>query len=322
MLYNEDRKLRFLEASTYSETTRDSIMICFNSVSRVEKSEKMDLAEFNQIQIIDMLKSLNSRSRDYLQVMCAFFAKYYDWCYTEGLVDNVVNEYAEGWIKQIIEKTIPIEFMVKKYFAKKDLLGFLDNINDVSNKFFAYGLYLGISLEEIINVKIEDLNEKDKSLKLITGRIVNVDDLFIDLIKKTNSSSHYFATPTVKDSPNGYYEYLETSPYVLKQLKRRGDNKPLPTNVYGARLRHIKDQAGNKFISAASLYKNGLINHIIERHKEIDETLDIEKILFERISERMYVYDDKTAEFINEYGSNLTPTQLRNELKDYIEYLK
>jgi hypothetical protein len=321
VMYNELQKRRYLENCKYEETTKETITMMFRGAARVEKRYKADLSSFNRPQVVELLKSYNSRSPHYLKIMCIYYADYYNWCLSEGLVDpsNVVNQYDSSLVKGIIKEIIPIELIKGKFYTKKDILEYLDCIIDISNKFLMWAIFIGIkgdNYSELSNLKMEDLDEENKVVK-VGDRLHPVDNLFIELMKKTNEAKFYYPEGKLKDYHYNKNVYDE-SIYVLKNCRSGKVNTPVTKQYYTLRMRYIKMQTGNKFITASTLYRNGLINHIKEYYEAKGITL--EEALFHEINNKLYTYDRETERVIKEFGSKMTVRMLRLQLKDKLEY--
>jgi hypothetical protein len=327
-MYNADQKNRYLEnrrMSKYEEPTIELLIKIFNSTESEEVQFGKDLSEFNQIEVVDLFKSFNSKSPRRLQSTSIFLYDYTSWCYEEGLIDNIANPYDKNIIDVIIKDIIPKDLLSEKYFNKDTMVNnYINSIIDVSNKFIAYALYCGIkgnNYEELINLRKFDLDHDNHVVKLITGRTVKVDSLFINLMINANDMTHYFADGIEKESRQRKYEY-QRSEYVIKSCggKKNLTGDAVSPEYLNKRLATIKEQSGNKYMSASLLYKNGLINHIKERYKK-DFGIDLKTALFDEINGKLYTYDKTTQKYIEEFGSKMTVRMLRMEIRDYIDIL-
>lgn len=325
-MYNEIQKKEYLDfcdsTNRYGETTISGIKSIFNNSALVEERWEKDLCYFNRPQIIDLLKSYNSLAPDRLKQNCVYLADYYNWCLNVNhYVSDLTNYYHYSLSDEIIDGVIDKEDLLGKYFNKEEMKKYTSKIYDPTNQYIAYALYNGIkgdNFEELIHVKPEDLDRDKKELTLITERKIIVDDYFIELMDKADAAEKYDEEGAIKDNPQDYYSFIPNG-YVLKQMKRGGAN-PLTIPSIQRRLRVIKEQSGNKFLTAAGIWKNGLINHIIERHREFQPDITFQEIMFHEINAKLYTHDKKTKEYIKEYGAKIEVKMLRNDLKGDMEY--
>jgi integrase len=261
-MYNADQKLRYLNYcrnNRFEEPTVELIQRIFKSTKTEEEQFDKDVSEFNQIEVTDLLKSFNSKSRTRLKTTCMFLRDYSVWCYQEGLVDSIINPFDNRVTETIINTLIVKDDLNKKYFTKEQFIKNInDNIPDVTNRFIAYTIYSGLNLEELVNIKITDLDFDNNRLKLITGREITIDNLFKHLMIESNDQIQYFYNGIEVEDTKKRYTYGE-SKYVIKKcgVKNCDAVRPLYINF---RMKTIKEQMDNEFISISTIYKNGLIN--------------------------------------------------------------
>lgn len=318
-MYNSDQKIRYMNNCRFENTTIDLIEKIFNATQLEEEQYGKDLVEFNQIEVTDLLKSFNSKSPQRLRSNCFYLNDYYLWCYNEGLVESIINPYEKDIIDAIVDDIIPIEQLCGRFFSKEDVVEvYMPNILDVSNKFILYASFYGIKMDELINLKMSDLNYDNHTVTLINGRIIKVDSLFINLMVDTNDQTQYFEDGIEKESNFNKYDYIQTE-YVIKTCSTRNVKDIVNSSYIIHRLSVIKKQAGNDYISSSTIYNNGLINYVKERYEE--QGISIKTALYQRINQKLYTYDKQTAIYIKEYGSKKTVRILRMEVNDYIDIL-
>jgi hypothetical protein len=330
-MYNEQQKERYLKQSNLSEDAKETFRMIASTAAKVESQKDLDLSNFNRGQVIDLLKAYNSKARSYLRLICNNFSKYYSWCSDEGLVDisNFTNWYDVKLSQPIVKEVLPNELIEDKFFDDDYVIDCVINkIKDKQNKLLFYAPYLGIDgveHEELRYLEIDGLDEKEKTIKLITGRIANVDDLFIELIKDANKSTRYDKNGT-GEIRTGCSEYTP-SKYVFKSyVKVTSPDLVISVKNINQRYTVIKEQTGNRLLTIPVMYKNGLLNYI-RRYFEPQGISLYDVLLLKKDTkinpgkgETKYVYDDKTQELINEFGSNMPVRALRHQMSDIIQY--
>lgn len=318
-MYNSTQKTEFLEASDYHETSIELIKLIFNNVETEEIRLQKDLSRFTEIEVQELLKSFNSKSKARLRMTCAYLSGYYKWCLNNGLTEIKDNPYDANKVDGFILNIIPSDIIEEKYFNHDAFISKLKKIKDNTNQFIVYAIYSGIKGDEYVeltNLKITDLDEVKKTVRLITGRTVNVNDMFIDLMKKANECTYYFADGIEKSNLYGRYSYAESG-YVLKSCGNGSHaKKPIGLLIINPRLAVIKKQVGNEFFTVSTIYKNGLINYVKEKFD--GKGIDLKTALLSKDNEKLYVFDIETQQYINEFGSKMTAKMLRHELKDYL----
>lgn len=319
-MYNENQKKRYLKycAGLYEAQTVSLIELIFNSTEIVEDQRSKDACDFNQIDVTDYLKGLDSKSRRRLQSTCIRLSKYHEWCYNiEHLTNNIQNPFDSRGIELVIDGILPKSDLNGKYFTKEEYLKMLEKIIDVSNKFITHAIFLGLTIEELINLKMEDLDFETNKLRLNSGRVIIVDALFKHLMIETDDQIQYFADGIEKESRVKAYDYA-SSEYVIKSCGKKTSGTVSPQYITN-RMKTIKEQSENEFMSVSTLYKNGMINYIKEQYAKKD--IDLKTAITHPIDGKKYTYDKETQQYINEFGSKMTIRFLRMEIKDYLDLL-
>lgn len=317
------RKARFLESEffPYEESVKNNIQIVFNKAEVIEIQQECDLAEFNIDKVYKLLKYYNSRSKGYLNLIAYYFSNYFSYCLSEGFIDSrdVKNYYAPEFSKSIIDDILPLQLLEEKYITEDILINsYMNSFDDYVLKLLLYTPFIGIygsDYEDIINLKITDLNKEEKTIKLYSGRIARVDDLFIELMKKANAEDYYHPEgDSGYNKDNDRRNYLETE-FVIKPagLKQEAISRWALMNRY----RDIQNVVGNKMVNCGNLYLSGLINYIKKRHEE--NGISLRQAFTEKSSGKEYMYEQDTQKYIYEFGSKLETRTLRYKVKDIIE---
>jgi len=322
-MYRSEQKQAFLDyyINTREESTVQLVERIFNSTELVENQFEKDVSEFNQIEVLELLKSYNSKSPRRLMSTCKFLSDYYIWCSrVEKLesVSSLINPFNKIITDNMIENLISKEVLNKKYFNKEYLLEKMnDNVFDVTNQFIAYALFYGIKVKELINLKIKDLDFENNKVKLITGREITVDTLFKHLMIEANDQVQYFADGIEVEDILKRYTYGE-SDYVIKKCGVKECDAVRPLYI-SFRMRTIKDQMENEFVSLSTLYKNGLINYIKEQFAK--RNISLKDAIFHEQTGKLYTYNEDLQQYIYDFGSKMQAKILRMEVRDYIDLL-
>jgi hypothetical protein len=319
--YNNERKLRYLEKCRFSELTIPVIEQWLSKAAVVEANLGKDLAEFNRNEIVNLYKSFNSRSKQTLKTVTYFFSDYYSWCLGEGYISNksVINHYDPNMAKSIIDEVIPIELVEDKFYRKQEVYDYLDKIYDKANQFALYAVFsgcLGTQGEDILNLKMSDIDENNKTAKLYSGITIKIDDLFIKLAKQANSQTQYIP----QEGSSNQFGRLDYSDgiFILKSCGYNTPETPLSYIAFQQRYAVIRKQVKNRFVNPNNTYNNGLVNYVKERFEEMGVSLY--DGLFIKINNQAYKYRNELEDFIKEYGSNMTGRLFRMRISKIIDY--
>jgi hypothetical protein len=302
----------------YEPMTVELIEKIFASTEEAETQFEKDVCDFNPVDAVEFLRGLGSKSRRRLQSTCIRLSKYYEWCKNvEHLTTNIINPFDSRGIDIVIDGIIPLEDLNQKFFTKQRYLEMLNEVVDVSNKFISYAFYCGLTNEEIANLKIEDLDFDNNMVHLVSGRDLKVDSLFKNLMIQTNDQTQYFPDGIEKENRNKMNNYAD-SEYVVRSCDKNV-LEPVSKGYIAVRVRVIKEQMENNFVSIPTLYINGLINYIKEQYAKRD--INLKSVFLDKVDSRIYKHDEETQKYINEFGSQKTVRFLRMEIKDYLDLL-
>lgn len=160
---------------------------------------------------------------------------------------------------------------------KKDLL-LLDNAQD---RFIILAVYNGITgknnMSDLLNIKIEDINLKNHTIKL-EDRVFEMDKEFEKVVIETINQKVLLIETR---NGNGYcqdeIELNMDSPYLIKVRPRAINKNGLEPMKYGgfrARINAIREKCGLE-LSASQLETSGIVNGLLAEKKDWT-VLDVE----------------------------------------------
>jgi integrase len=155
-MFNEERKRWFINDSDYIASTVWVLEQLFNTTERIENQKNKDLCEFSPKDVIDLLRSFNSKSRKTLGSKCSYLAKYYNWCLQKGFTDDIENKFETSIVKNVIEDLVPADMLNRKIFTFKDIDELITDIPQVEYKCFIYCIFSGLSIQDIRYLRMQD----------------------------------------------------------------------------------------------------------------------------------------------------------------------
>jgi hypothetical protein len=109
-MYNQERKERFLIKSDYSEDKKEIITKLFDASSNYEEILNTDLCDMQENEkfheVLNLLKSLNVKSKKTLLTVCLFFEDYINWCTSEAYRNNYSNPYEKRLVDNMINELL------------------------------------------------------------------------------------------------------------------------------------------------------------------------------------------------------------------------
>lgn len=248
--------------------------------------------------------------------------KYVDFCIMKKLVKHNENRFATILPKDY-ENYVNVQAMEGSYIPKSEVRELQKSLKNEQDQLILELLSWGIrgrtekgnTLEELVNLKVQDVRWNEKILYLINNdgelRYIDVDDYTIDLIKRTINKGFYFFKNGLKGKRNelGVYEKSEKGSIINESeyvFRVPGKNKFGKTDhqFFEGRIQRIQTWLEKPYLTISNLYFSAMIDYAKKLKEEKGELTKEDYI---KINERFqygengekYLY--KTQELVNMY---------------------
>ena len=267
-LYNESIKKRFLNSIDLEKYPPNWWDRVFDKSYIFEELYHRDLYDFSTSNLLEFFKYLDFANINSLVVYKANLIKYVEWAISENLVaDNQIhlNELTMELLTGCISKA-----RVDNAIISYDKLREMHFVN-AQDAFVFWCLFEGIKgkdFEEIINLKIDDIDKKNHTVKLSDNRVITVSEYFISACENAWREDEYIALKGEKTIK------LIQSLYIFKEKSNsRGIDKR--RSVYNTIIRNIHyfSELAND-VTAKSIRDSGLIYYLNKRADEYGMTVD------------------------------------------------
>lgn len=191
-MYNEEQKNRFIKECPYA-------VKYFEKAEPYEERFGKDLYDFNTPQILEFYKMLFSTSLDVLINFNTTFERYATFALKNSLIADGQNHFAE------INRNMLMHCIDKRSFeltSRTELKHITDKLLNPLEKYLFWALFEGIkgyNYCEITELKWKDIDTKNKTAILCTGRTVNLSDELIMYARESYETDIYFTYPTTSD---------------------------------------------------------------------------------------------------------------------------
>ena len=257
-MYNNNDKIRFTATINLDQYPERYWELVFEKSEQLEEMYNKDLYNFTKKEIIGFYKYLDSKSLDYLMVMNLNLIKYAQWALQETLIVDGQNHFAEITNNELSECVN--KFGINESIITKERLSeLLNKIHAAKEKFIIIALFEGIKgvkYQEIVHANIKDINITKNTMKLCTGRTVEVSNDLIRIAKEADAEVEYI-------SPKGKKYTLYGEPGGLCKYVRQDISEENRGDVVGKTIRNVLDTIGaSKYITINSIFTSGLIHKI------------------------------------------------------------
>lgn len=211
---------------------------------------------------------------------------YIDFCISKNLVLHGENRLATFSIddaKEFVHK----QALINKFIDKKKLMEYQNILCNAQDVLLLELLYIGVkgrpskegTLEEVINLTIDDIDEKNNMLTLTQNngkhRIIKVEASTIELIKETYEQEYYIENngeqtnnPRLSEPRKTKINKVEN--YIFR-VPGRNKYELFKPNLLNSRMKRIQKYVGNPYLNYTSLYNSGMIQMAIDIYREKGE---------------------------------------------------
>lgn len=225
-MYNSEYKEAFLKASEHAEETKNQYRVYFKKTEPFEAQKGKDLFDMDFDMLEELFYWVQRKTERSAVNFFNTIKNYITWAKDNG--------YGESPLNPIID-TINTEFVSKylykegiKYYSRKDLFKYFENIINVRDKALVLALFEGISgnkFSEIINLRREDLSEKDGKYYAsllsdevdLTHRQLEISEELYNMLIEAYNAQEYKNT-------NGRSNRIVDGEYIFRKSRTGGND--------------------------------------------------------------------------------------------------
>lgn len=304
--YNEDFKKRYLLEKARFVMTNNYIDVQFRKSSEMEYELDKDISNWTVYEIIEYYKLLNITSYESLMCINGIFSQYTQFCLENSMVKDNQNHFLEC-TSEVLSGCLNKSILDKKIVTKKTVLNWVDELPNPKDQFVLLSLFeFGKSKDykDIVNVRTEDLDEKNNKLKL-SDRDVNISNKLIEIIYDCKEEEKYYSISGKGSKIMPLVDYG----FIIKSYPNQNINLSdfqKGRNIYMA-CQRIFDYLGiQDYMSPNSIAESGKLHMIKERAKEL------------RITPVQYLYSDYIKEVEEQFGCIITRSVYAKKYEEYL----
>lgn len=225
-MYNSEYKEAFLKASEHAEETKNQYRVYFKKTEPFEAQKGKDLFDMDFDMLEELFYWVQRKTERSAVNFFNTIKNYITWAKDNG--------YGESSLNPIID-TINTEFVSKylykegtKYYSRKDLFNYFENMNNVRDKTLVLALFEGISgtkFSEIINLRREDLTERDGKYYVsllsdevdLTHRQLEISEELYNMLIESYNAQEYKNT-------NGRVNRIVDGEYIFRKSRIGGND--------------------------------------------------------------------------------------------------
>ena len=194
-VYNQEIKERFLNSIELDQYPPRWWERIFEKSYLLESMYDKDLYSFTTPDIITFYKYLDVAALASLSVCNLNLIKYAQWAMNEFLISDGQNHFDE-MDNALLATCINTRKINQSIFSYDKFIETLKKFYNAQDKYIFFCLFEGIkgkNYEDIANLTMQDIDEKNLLVHLSSGRDVYVSQEFIDICKEADKETVYYA---------------------------------------------------------------------------------------------------------------------------------
>lgn len=238
-------------------------------VKIMELKKDKPLHEFNREDILQVIGELNPLSIQSAITQLSVIKKYIDFAIANGFLTTGIN-FATLIKTQDIERVVNMQAMDLKYITKEEVIDITDSLDNAVDAAFITLLFEGVKgeqLSEIVNLQKNDIDHENNMLELTDKdgniRHKRVSTRTIGILQEASSQTEYLVRFDTSKRKLEFTKQLQNSNYVIRTTGTKY-NAQTKYRTLLAKLRSIRSEIGNPYLTATSIWESGMINYAKE----------------------------------------------------------
>lgn len=309
-LYNTEIKEKYLE--TLAENSVAPIKNALYKANDIEETIEKDLFDFTPEEIKQVLIHANSKSIAGVRNILSYLNGYVNWAIGKGYRNNALNpiiniDTSNESLMEYIDKSRKI------YYTNEEIDQIIETLLNSQDKVMLHlAFYEGITMEELMDLKISDVDTVNGILKCEKRQIKLTNEFSLGLIERAYNENEYIAINTEARRDLADSEFI-----IRNTVSARTKNvTQISKSVLFSRISNIRERFGYEDFTFKAISKSGMIYDAYKIGKINSEILGeiADKFGVNKINVRGYEYHNVSIlkKFINKenivelYGAEIT----------------
>lgn len=274
-IYNQETKERFLDSIDLNQYPRRWWERVFEKSYMFEVRNNKDLYSFTTPEILEFYKFLDIRSLTPLIVYNANLVKYGQWALNENMITDGQNHFYE-MDNEVLFTCVNQAKLNKSILSYDEFFEIVrDKIVNEQDKFVFLCIFEGIKgryYQEIVDLKLSDIDKEKSTVKLSSGRTIAVSKEFIDYAERADNEHDYISLLGEYGVGNKIIKLIPSS--TIYKEKQNSNGRVVNRTVYNTIVRNIESINDlNSTITSKSISDSGMIYYLNRRADEKGTTV-------------------------------------------------
>lgn len=277
--YNTDVKEKFLD-SISNPLIRVFTTYPLRKAKNTEEIYGKDLYDMTESQLEETIRDFTCTSLQAVQNYVTKVEEYIDWAIENGYRKGNINPLSSitdrnEWCKNLVATSR------NYYFTREDIIELMDQLVNETDKAVLLALFEGIKgkgFSEILNLKADDITEKDNSywVNLMdedSERTIQISKLLADTLRNADKQTEYINKngESLGDHRHSTSAF-DNSPYIFKKTTRGKQGGNLTYTFVQRKFLMYKEVFGLDHLKTKHITDSGIM-HMANKLQE-DETVN------------------------------------------------
>lgn len=284
MLFKVDNEIKQDYLGNKTTSTAKSDVFVLRSADEYEDMIGKPIYNMDFLELKEMITmQFGNTSVNVVKKNISILGSYVDFCINQNVVNHGQNRFT-AFTVQDMAGFVHKYALSQKYITKETMREYHNILYNEQDRLLIQLPYIGVrgrtikgaTFEEIINLQIDDLDEKNKLLTLTQNdgkhRIIDVDYFTMGLIQDTyerrvyveNNGQEITTRETRRIVVNNVGRYVLRTPGKKKMKKAT-------SVLINVRMGRIQRYTDNPYLTVTTLYISGMLDRVFDIYKEKGE---------------------------------------------------
>lgn len=262
-MYNNDRKEKYLKLKTEGAIIANNVSAMFIDTEKHEEKYGKDVCDWTAKEALDYYRYLSTNNVQTLILINTALKEYSRWCLINNLIKDNQNHFDEITTDALCKCTNINGLKERVVMRREDFINLIDQLPNYTDRFIFLGLYEGLTIEDLCQVKMSNL---ENNILHLNNRDISISNKLVYYMRMASDETEY-----ISGKRTYTYQYGEEIIRPFDGNGLRGVNvKPLL--IIGTRIRRCSTNLGVN-LTVKNIREAGRLNYL----KEIIEKNNISK---------------------------------------------
>jgi hypothetical protein len=291
---NNEIKQEYLQSKPTG--TADSDAFVLREFDNYENQVGKQVYNLSIPELNEMFATLRNTSKRGAGKNKSILVNYIDFCVSKKIVSHMENRARYIDINDFVHR----QALLSKYIPREKMIQYQNTLFNYQDQLILWLPYIGVrgrtiddgTMEEVINLTIDDINEKENILILrqndgVSRILDNVPNFIFDVIREAYEQEYYIENngemtnnPKIPDPRKSIINKTgksKTDELINRYVLRKpGKNKfeIFTPSLLNSRMRKIQEACDNRYLTYSSIYFSGMLQMCFDIYKEKGEITD------------------------------------------------